>query len=206
MSRWLATARLAFAVATTAGIASTMAASTTASTVVSVEVPSATNLDVITGCAPKTADLTDFGQLQPGTENVTAAAGVDALAKLVKAGVATEELEAKRVLLLDALSGAEPELRGDQERRLPNTLNVAFAGIDGEDLLLALDLEGVAASSGSACTAGSLEPSHVIKAMGFDERAARRSVRFSFGVSTSDDELRMAGGRVVAAVARLRAL
>ena len=89
---------------------------------------------------------------------------------------------------------------------MPNTVNVAFAGVDGEDLLLALDLEGVAASSGSACTAGSLEPSHVILAMGYDERNARRSVRFSFGPTTTLDELAEAGRRTVAAVRRLRAL
>lgn len=68
---------------------------------------------------------------------------------------------------------------------LPNTLNVAFTGADGESLLMALDLHGVAASSGSACTAGSLEPSHVLEAMGVPDAVARSAVRFSVGWGTN---------------------
>src|SRR5690606_37726028 len=96
--------------------------------------------------------------------------------------------------------------RGDGEAQLPNTLNVAFEGVDGEDLLLALDLEGVAASSGSACTAGSLEPSHVILAMGFEAARARQSVRFSFGPLTGAEELQEAARRIGEVVGRLRGL
>lgn len=143
---------------------------------------------------------------RPGTENVPAAAGVDALARVVARGTPTASLESKRELFLAGIANAAPALRGDQDERLPNTVNVAFDGVNGEDLLLALDLEGVAASSGSACTAGSLEPSHVILAMGFDERGARRSVRFSFGPTTTEDELRGAADRIVQIVRRLQRL
>lgn len=143
---------------------------------------------------------------RPGTENVVAAAGVTALCRGIARGVPTVDLEAMRETFLNGLSGAHPDLRGDQDHRLPQTVNVAFEGIDGEDLLLALDLEGIAASSGSACTAGSLEPSHVVLAMGFEERDARRSVRLSFGPTTTLGELAAAAGRIVGVVERLRLL
>lgn len=143
---------------------------------------------------------------RPGTENVPAAAGLEACARSVAKNVDRwrEALEAKRGVLLDALGELEFEVRGDPDARLANTLNLAFRGADGEDVLLALDLEGVAASSGSACTAGSLEPSHVILAMGYAEPDARRSVRFSFGPTTSDAELRDAARVVVEVVRRIQ--
>lgn len=144
---------------------------------------------------------------RPGTENVPAAAGLSgALAALMKFGPKwTDALVKKRDIFLSALAeqDVEFELRGDLENHLPNTLNIAFDKIDGEDLLLALDLEGVSASSGSACTAGSLEPSHVVLAMGFEQRDARRSVRFSFGPSTDDADLVEATRRIGMLVARL---
>ncbi|QDG54155.1 cysteine desulfurase [Persicimonas caeni] len=147
---------------------------------------------------------------RPGTENVPAAAGlVGAMAALGEQGDAWREaLQRKRALFLEALTEQAPglELRGDLEHTLPNTLNVAFEGIDGEDFLLAADLEGVSASSGSACTAGSLEPSHVVLAMGFEHDDARRSVRFSFGPATPDEDLMEAARRVGAIVERLSAL
>lgn len=147
---------------------------------------------------------------RPGTENVPAAAGLEAAMKtLVEDGDAWREaLAAKRELLLGELheSLGEVELRGDVQNALPNTLNVAFEAIDGEDFLLAVDLEGVSASSGSACTAGSLEPSHVVLAMGYEHHDARRSVRFSFGPATSDEELVEAAARIAGVVQRLQAL
>jgi cysteine desulfurase len=147
---------------------------------------------------------------RPGTENVPAAAGL--VATMAALGEHAEqwrgELERKRALFVEALREqvGELELRGDSENMLPNTLNVAFDGIDGEDFLLALDLEGVSASSGSACTAGSLEPSHVVLAMGFEHDDARRSVRFSFGPTTDDEELIEASRRVGVVVERLAGL
>ncbi len=147
---------------------------------------------------------------RPGTENVPAAAGLSAAMAALRSNADAwhEALVHKRAVFLEALGEhvGDFELRGDSEHGLPNTLNVAFAGIDGEDFLLAVDLEGVSASSGSACTAGSLEPSHVVLAMGFDHDDARRSVRFSFGPSTPDEELVEAARRAGRVLERLQAL
>lgn len=147
---------------------------------------------------------------RPGTENVPAAAGLEAAAKLITSERArwTEELLATRASMLEALREHAPgfHVRCDPENYLPNTLNVAFDGVGGEDLLLALDLAGVSASSGSACTAGSLEPSHVILAMGYEPKEAKRSVRFSWGITTSARDVTHAAQRVGEVVGRLRAL
>ena len=144
---------------------------------------------------------------RPGTENVVAAAGLDAACRALSRDGARwfEELAARRAALLDGLSvlGGALELRGDLESQLPNTLNVAFEGVDGEDLLLAIDLDGVGASSGSACTAGSLEPSHVLLAMGYPREDAQRSVRLSFGPTTPLPAIARAAGVIVAHARRL---
>ncbi len=147
---------------------------------------------------------------RPGTENVPAAAGLDAAMKECVREVErwNRVLKGHRQAFMETLVSESEEVtfRGDVERQLPNTVNAAFPGVDGEDLLMALDLEGISASSGSACTAGSLEPSHVILAMGFDKERARESVRFSFGPATSREEL-VEGARQIAEMARrLRAL
>ena len=147
---------------------------------------------------------------RPGTENVPAAAGLEAAAKALADSAPGwfGALEARRDVFLEALQehAAPFELRGDPEKTLPNTVNVAFEGIDGEDFLLAADLEGISASSGSACTAGSLEPSHVILAMGFEREDARRSVRVSFGPTTPQAQLVEAAERIGRIAARLRDL
>ena len=147
---------------------------------------------------------------RPGTENVPAAAGLEAAAKLIvtERPAWTERLLGAREALLSALNEHAPgfQVRCDPENYLPNTLNVAFDGVGGEDLLLALDLAGVSASSGSACTAGSLEPSHVILAMGYEPGEAKRSVRFSWGITTPARDVTHAAQRVGEVVGRLRAL
>ncbi|MGM0556768.1 MAG: cysteine desulfurase family protein [Myxococcota bacterium] len=147
---------------------------------------------------------------RPGTENVPAAAGLEAAIRLLEKDGPEwhEELKARRAHFLEKLREEVPELelRGDSENMLPNTLNVAFPSVDGEDLLLALDLEGVSASSGSACTAGSLEPSHVVLAMGYEHDDARRSVRFSFGPTTTHEELDRAAETIGSVARRLSAL
>jgi cysteine desulfurase len=89
--------------------------------------------------------------------------------------------------------------------RLPNTSNLRFAGVDGESLLIALDLAGVAASSGSACASGTLKPSHVLLAMGLTAAEAKRSLRFSFGASTTVDEVTRAIEILVSHVRSARA-
>jgi len=80
-------------------------------------------------------------------------------------------------------------VNGDTEHRLPNTTNVSFEYVEGEAILLRLNEYGVCASSGSACTSGSLEPSHVLRAMGVPYTAVHGSIRFSLSRYTSDDEI-----------------
>ncbi len=86
-----------------------------------------------------------------------------------------------------ALDGVR--LNGPASERLPGNVNVSFRGADSESLLLALDLQGVAASSGSACTSGSLEPSHVLAAIGLDPETAAGTLRFSLGRWTTTEEV-----------------
>ncbi|MXY04431.1 MAG: IscS subfamily cysteine desulfurase [Gammaproteobacteria bacterium] len=94
-------------------------------------------------------------------------------------------------------------LNGDEERRLPGNLNVGFAGIDGETLLMALD--DVAVSSGSACTSASIEPSYVLSALGVPDEIAHASLRFTIGRFTTEEEVDYAARRVVEVVSGLRA-
>jgi cysteine desulfurase len=97
-------------------------------------------------------------------------------------------------------------LNGDRERRLPHLSNISFRYIEGEGLLINLDLQGVAVSTGSACSSGTLEPSPVIRALGVDDEIARGSIRFSFGKDNTDEDVDYAVEVLVQAVERLRAL
>ena len=81
------------------------------------------------------------------------------------------------------------KLNGHPAQRLPNTLNLSFLYIEGESLLLNLDLEGIAVSSGSACTSGSLDPSHVLLAMGIPHEIAQSSIRFSLGWNNTEEDV-----------------
>lgn len=141
---------------------------------------------------------------RPGTENLTSISGL--LAALQDIEDHQEEWKQQtiklREIFLECLQELSFEIRGSG---LKNTLNLAF-GIDGEDVLIGMDLAGVSASSGSACTAGSLDPSHVILAMGYEEKDARESVRFSFGAQTTELEIRHAAGIIVKTVQRLKSL
>ena len=83
----------------------------------------------------------------------------------------------------------ESRINGDRALRLPGTLNMCFAGIEGESLLLLLDQAGIAASSGSACTSGSLDPSHVLLALGLTHEVAHGSVRMTLGDDTTDEDI-----------------
>ncbi len=130
---------------------------------------------------------------RPGTENVAAIAGMAEAAELAVSGMAAEQ--ARQGLLRDRLwqgiVSAFPDavLNGHRERRLANTLNVSFPGLDAESLLINLDLEGVCASSGSACMVGSILPSHVLLAMGASPELAKSTVRFSLGKETTAGEI-----------------
>jgi cysteine desulfurase len=90
--------------------------------------------------------------------------------------------------------------------RTPNTTNVTFPGIEGEALIIALDLKGLACSTGAACSSGAVEPSHVLTAIGLSAEDARASIRFSLGRHTTQQEISAALEIVPAAVAQLREL
>ena len=144
-----------------------------------------------------------------GTENVPGAVG--AAVALERAQTTRNEESARLAALRDRLiSGVlqipDTELTGHPEWRLPNNASFAFAGVEGESLLLNLDLVGVAASSGSACTTGSVEPSHVLMAMGVSEGAARGHLRLTLGHSNDDRDVDFVLEHLPAIVARLRAL
>ena len=119
------------------------------------------------------------------------------------------EREARRIRALRDLLwkrlGQLPgvQLNGSEEHRLPGTLNVSFADVDGETLLLALD--DVAVSSGSACTSATVEPSYVLKVLGVSDALAHASIRFTVGRYTSESDVDFAGRRVVEVVGKLRA-
>jgi cysteine desulfurase len=99
-----------------------------------------------------------------------------------------------------------PDIRvnGSLERRVPNTLNISFKGIEGESMILSLDLKGIAVSSGSACTSGATDASHVLVAMGVPGDMAHGSVRFSFGRSNSEEDIDYVVETVAQEVQRLR--
>lgn len=123
--------------------------------------------------------------VRAGTENVPYIVGLATALKLAYEGLdtETERLASLRDRLIDGLLAHIPDvhLTGHPSRRLPNNASFVFAGIDGESILLRLDLEGIAASSGSACASGEEEPSHVLSAMGIEARLALGSLRLTFG-------------------------
>jgi cysteine desulfurase len=145
-----------------------------------------------------------------GTENVAGIAGMGTAAQEARVKLPTEapRLEALRDQLergiLSAVSGTM--INGAAAPRVPNTTNISFDRVEAESLLIALDLAGVAVSTGSACSSGTLEPSHVLRAMGFPAHRTQNSIRFSLGLANTDAEV----DRVVAAlpgiVEKLRSL
>jgi cysteine desulfurase len=115
-------------------------------------------------------------------------------------------LEALRERLRSGILSAVPHvhINGDPEHHLPNTLNVSFPGAEGEAILLSLDLEGIAASTGSACASGSLEPSHVLMATGVGPELAHGSIRFSLGRDSTESEVDYVLEKLPPIIARLR--
>jgi cysteine desulfurase len=130
---------------------------------------------------------------RPGTENVAAIAGMAAAAELAESKRAGDQnrLAVLRDRLWEGIRRNFPHAvrNGHPRLTLANTLNVSFPGLDGESLLMGLDLEGVCASSGSACMVGSVQPSHVLVAMGVDPATASSTVRFSLGTHTTDTDI-----------------
>ena len=146
--------------------------------------------------------------VRSGTENTVGIVGLGKAAEL-----AAEERESEYRHLSEMRDALEARIRigiedarvnGHPQRRLPGTLNVSFPGAEGESLIMSLDLAGIAVSTGSACTSGAIEPSHVLLALGRDPRTALGSVRFSFGRDNSMEDVDCVMERLPGIVARLR--
>jgi cysteine desulfurase len=145
-----------------------------------------------------------------GTENVPAIAGMGAAARLAVSKLAPE---GKRLASLRDRLESEVLARiggttvnGAIDRRVPNTTNISFEGIEAESLLIALDLEGIAVSTGSACSSGTLEPSHVLRAMGLPAHRTQNSIRISLGAGNTDAQVDYFLEKLPAVVANLRSL
>ena len=144
-----------------------------------------------------------------GTENVPAIVGLGVAAELAAGKLAAEA--ARSGALRDRLETALLERIPDTTvngagERVPNTTNISFHGVEAEALLIALDLEGIAVSTGSACSSGTLEPSHVLRAMGLTPRRAQSSIRFSLGLGNTEDDVERVADVLPPLVAKLRAL
>ena len=143
-----------------------------------------------------------------GTENTTAIEGLRAAAEWAARRLGEEA--ARQAVLRDRLEHGILQtvpgsvVNGDASARVPNTTNISFEGVEGESLVIGLDLEGVAVSTGSACSSGTLEPSHVLRAMGLPPWRVESAVRFSLGPGTTDAEIDRVLEAVPAVVARLR--
>ena len=145
-----------------------------------------------------------------GTENVPGIVAFGEAARLAREGLAERTAHDSNLRDRFERKVAEviPELvfNGDPARRLPHLSNISFRYIEGEGLLINLDLQGVAVSTGSACSSGTLEPSPVIRALGVDDEIARGSIRFSFGKDNTEADVDYTVDVLVQAVERLRAL
>lgn len=142
-----------------------------------------------------------------GTENLPGIVGMAAAMKDAAENLEekSRNLTAKRNYIISELKKIPNSvLNGDEENRLPGNINMCFEGIDGEPLILMLDLRGIEASSGSACTSGSLEPSHVLRAIGRNPEIARGSLRLSIGEDITDDDARSIVKNVTETVEFLR--
>ncbi|MBI2185669.1 MAG: cysteine desulfurase NifS [Acidobacteria bacterium] len=145
-----------------------------------------------------------------GTENVPGIVGMGAAAALARGKMAEEagRLTTLRDRLEEGILRAVPgtAVNGARTPRVPNTTNISFDRIEAESLLIALDLEGIAVSTGSACSSGTLEPSHVLKAMGFPPHRTQNSIRFSPGAANTEAEIDRVIAVLPAVVEKLRAL
>jgi cysteine desulfurase len=134
-----------------------------------------------------------------GTENVVGAIGFAVALDIPKPQFFRDEFEER---VLSALPGAY--VNGSASPRLPNTSSITFPDVSGESMVIALDMKGMAVSSGSACSSGSTDPSHVLLAMGLSRDAARSSVRFSFGRGNTRQDTEALAEAVIAIAAKLR--
>jgi cysteine desulfurase len=145
-----------------------------------------------------------------GTENVPAIAGMGVAAAQARSKMAGES--ARIAVLRDRLEREVLDripgtvVNGARTSRVPNTTNISFERIEAESLLIALDLEGIAVSTGAACSSGTLEPSHVLRAMGLPTHRAQNSIRFSLGAGNTDAEIDYLLEKLPRAVEKLRSL
>ncbi len=143
-----------------------------------------------------------------GTENIPYIIGMGKACEIAHRDFATRNAHilSLRDRLQDEIFRRIPDVKfnGHPAKRLPNTLNISFQYIEGESLLLNLDLEGIAVASGSACTSGSSEPSHVLLAMGVPPEIAQSAIRFSLGYSNSEDDVDYVAEVLPGIVKRLR--
>jgi cysteine desulfurase len=147
---------------------------------------------------------------RPGTENVAGIVGLGKAAEIARDALPSDAQQVST--LRDKLECGLVEriqqvhVNGGSAPRTPNATNVMFAGIEGEALVIALDLKGLACSVGAACSSGAVEPSHVLTAIGLSQEEAKSSLRFSLGRHTTESEIDFALEVIPAAVAQLRAL
>jgi cysteine desulfurase len=145
-----------------------------------------------------------------GTENVAGIVGLGKAAELAQTSLQNggmDKIAEMRDRLEHALLQMESSgVNGTGTRRVPNTTNIYFDHIEGEAMVIALDLKGLAVSTGAACSSGALEPSHVLVAMGMSADRARASIRFSLGKQNTPQEIEFALGLVPTTIARLREL
>ncbi|MEE9554875.1 MAG: cysteine desulfurase family protein [candidate division Zixibacteria bacterium] len=145
-----------------------------------------------------------------GTENVVGAIG---LAKAMEIAYRDLEEETRKMLSMttrfyELAKEKIPDiyLNGSFEKRVPNTINLSFRAVEGESIVLSLDLKGIMVSSGSACTSGATEPSHVLKAMNVPLELGQSSIRFSFGRSNIDDDVEYVVDKLAVEIDRLRSI
>jgi cysteine desulfurase len=147
---------------------------------------------------------------RPGTENVPGIVGLGKAAELARLSLETDAIRvsALRNKLESGLNAKIPDshINSTNAPRTPNTTNLTFPGIEGEALVIALDLKGISVSTGAACSSGAVEPSHVLTAIGLSADYARASIRFSLGRHTTEAEIAFAVEAVPGAVAQLRQL
>lgn len=145
-----------------------------------------------------------------GTENVASIIGLGKASELAAANLSDENTRIKRLRdkLENELLKRVPNtmINGDRDNRLPNTTSIAFEYVEGESILLMMDEYGICASSGSACTSGSLEPSHVLRAMGVPFTAAHGSIRFSLSIYNTEKEIDFIIEKLPPIIERLREL
>jgi cysteine desulfurase len=147
---------------------------------------------------------------RPGTENVAGIVGLGKAAEIARLSLEQDAVRISRLrdTLEQGLLACIPDSLVNAARapRTPNTCNITFPGIEGEALVIALDLKGLACSTGAACSSGAVEPSHVLTAIGLSAAEARASIRFSLGRHTTEAAINAALEIVPAAVAQLRRL